>query len=779
MGVGSRGTVCTPAGATRAGARRLGSIDARRYEGHDPPPLSLPLRIPRAARRRETLTEAALVVLGYLAVAVYATWPLARRPLGGFYGFGNDNWGGIWVYDKLNEAYFGGGSTTRSPDLQAPFGYPIPDQVLQPMDRLYSAVFGGLGDGLGAYNAQIFLSFILAGCTMYVLARYLTGSRLAAAVAGLIYTYSPFHLAMAMQYNSLAAIEWIPLYVLALIVLLRRGRARDAALVGAAFALVAITSYYYAWFIIWASLIVALVFVWRLARRRRRETGLGRAEIARFLRLAAARVGVAVAVALAIVVPLVLPSLQASQDESVAAQTTHPVSEAARYSARPWMLVLPPHDHPLVDEEMDHTIMTHLYDSPVYEQAIYLGYGALLLAAIGLWRRRSARLPRLTERATFARGLLVAGAAGGLLIMVGPYIPLETGYWSEWSTVDQTQHVPSLGALMFDLAPNFRFFVRAFVIVSVCLAALAAIGFARLEAAVGPRRDRRIALAAVAVLLIGFEYTNAPPHVFASAHSPAWVEAVRALPGDEPIVDYPLAPVSSPRSLYYIFWQTRHGRPTLNPSDTDEARALAAAVASPDSSSSGQALNAAGIRYAVVHTDLPPQTSPPYQPGLPDDSMPSDAGARNPWFERVRRTEDAVVYRVLQRPRPGGGAVARATTGFGAPEPEAGTTAQWLGGSEGTIALLGADGSRRLRLQVEISSFGRPRAVQLALDGRRLPPLRVQPFYDTVEIELGRVPAGDHALELSTSPGADPIGNGDPRSVSVRVRNLRVEAADP
>ena len=758
---------------------RITSADARRSEGLHPPPRPLRLRLRRAAPRRAVLVEVALVVLGYLAVAVHATWPLARNPLGGFYGFGNDNLGGIWVYDALNDAYFGDGSAARSPGLQAPFGYSIPDQVLQPMDRLYSAVFGGLGDGLGAYNAQIFLSFVLAGCTMYLLARYLTGSRAAAAIAGLIYTYSPFHLALAMQYNSLAAIEWIPLYVLALLVLLRRGRLRDAAAAGAAFALVAMTSYYYAWFVLWASLIVVGAWAVRRALRARREGMLDRVRLRRFAGWAASRGGLAVVVALVVFVPFAVPSLQASQDEAVAAQTTHPVSEAARYSARPWMLLAPPHDHPLVDGELERRIMTHLYDSPVYEQAIYLGYVALILAAVALWHRRSGRLGRLTEAGAFARGLLVTGGAAGLLIMVGPYIPLETGYWRDHAMVDQTRHLPSLGALMFEIAPEFRFFVRAFVIVSVCLAALAAIGFARIEARVGPRPGPRIALAAAVGVLIAAEYANAPPRVFASTRAPEWVQAVRTLPEGAAIVDYPLAPVSSPRSLYYIFWQTRHDRPTLNPSETQEAKALAGAVASPDSPSSGRALAAAGIRYAVVHTDLPPQTRPPYQPTLPDDSLPADAGARNPWFERVRRTDDAVIYRVLSRPRPGGGAVARTGAGFGAPEPEAGTTAQWLGGDRGTIALIGAQGSRRLRLQLEISSFGRPRTVDLAIDGRPLPSLRVPPFYRTAEVDLGRVAEGDHEISLEVRPGADVIGNGDPRAVSVRVRDLRVEELGP
>ena len=65
---------------------------------------------------------------------------------------------------------------------------------------------------------------------MYLLARYITGRPLGALIAGFAFTFSPFHLSVAMQYNALGSIQWIPLYMLALLVLLRRGRLRDAAL---------------------------------------------------------------------------------------------------------------------------------------------------------------------------------------------------------------------------------------------------------------------------------------------------------------------------------------------------------------------------------------------------------------------------------------------------------------------------------------------------------------------------------------------------------------------
>ena len=211
------------------------------------------------------------VVVFYSVVAVFATWPLAIHPLGGFYGFGNDNWGGIPYFGWLHDAYLGPGDPSFDPELQAPFGLEIPEHAMQPMDRLFSLLFGGFEQGLGAYNVQIFSSFVLAGCTMYLPARYITGSRLAALVAGFAFTFSPFHLSLAMQYNALASIQWIPLYILALIILLREGRKLHAVFTGAAFGLVALTSYYYAWFVGWFTAIVVLFFIVAGAARARRE----------------------------------------------------------------------------------------------------------------------------------------------------------------------------------------------------------------------------------------------------------------------------------------------------------------------------------------------------------------------------------------------------------------------------------------------------------------------------------------------------------------------------
>jgi hypothetical protein len=739
----------------------------------------MPLRLSRHGatwpRYRGAVRESFLVFLFFTAAAAFATWPLAIHPLGGFYGFGNDNWGGIPYFGWLHDAYLGPGDPSFDPEFQAPFGLEIPEHAMQPMDRLFSLLFGGYAQGLGTYNVQIVSSFVLAGCTMYLAARYITSSKLAALVAGFAFTFSPFHLALAMQYNALASIQWIPLYLLALIVLLRRGRKRDAVLTGAAFALVTLTSYYYAWFVGWFTALVVVYFTVATAVRHRREDRRIRSEAWRFARLALSRAALAGVVAVALAAPFLLVSARGAAEAGSGA-IEHPITEAVRYSARPWMLFLPPHDNPIVGDRVRPWITQHLFESPIYEQAIYLGYTALILAVVAIWPARRFGF-QVGDLARFARGLLVAGAAAGLLIMVGPYIPLDWGYgyWRQWQDPDATARIPSLGWLMYELGPVFRFFTRAFVLVSACLALLAAIGFARLERLARMTPLRSAVLCASAIGLIALEYTNAPPHVWYSARKPEWVDAVRQLPAGSTVIDYPLAAAFTPRSLYYMFWQTKHRRRTLNPPVDPESLALAADVGAVDDPAAGAALRRAGIDYAVVHTRLPPPTTPPYQPALSDDSMPVAAGRLNPWLQPVARTPDAVIYRVLAKPKSISGVAVQPTAGFGGSEPEGAAGARWLERPSGRLSLFVVGKKRPLRLFLTASSFVQPRRVAVRLDGHLVGLFEVPSgVYVTRPFALGTPAAGRHTIELVAEPGPQSIaaatGSGDTRSVSIRLR---------
>jgi hypothetical protein len=442
------------------------------------------------------------------------------------------------------------------------------------------------------------------------------------------------------------------------------------------------------------------------------------------------------------------------------------------------MLFVPPQDNPVVGDRVRSWVLTHLYDSPVYEQSIYLGYIVLALVAVALWPRRR------TARERTALVVLGAGALAAGLILMGPYVPLDTSYWRLWQQPEATRHVPSLGWLMFELIPVFRFFTRAYVLVSACLASLAAIGFARLEHRFAPSRLLRSAAAAAVVALLWLEYANAPPHIWFSDAAPAWVSAVRELPRGATIAQYPSAPAFSPRGMYYMFWQTKHRRRITQPAVDPPAQALAGATASPDDPNTGKALHDAGIDYAIVHTRLPPSTTVPYQPALPPDAMPRDAGALNPWLAVARRTSDAVVYRVLDAPRAVSGAVARPTAGFGAEEPEGATTARWLEAPAGEIALTVSGRKRPLVLRMDLASFSQKRRVEFRLDGRTIGSATIEPdTFRDVGVRLGDVAPGSHTIAVMTTPGPQSIaqatGQPDPRSVSLRLRGTPAVVSEP
>ena len=125
-----------------------------------------------------------LVFLGFSVLGLAITWPLGIHMTSGLWGVANDNLGGAWAIEWYHKAFWGSETTTFTDQLQAPFGLELDQRYAQPMDKLFAILFGGIGNGLFANNLAVFLSFPLSGLTMYALAKYLTRSRPAAALAG-------------------------------------------------------------------------------------------------------------------------------------------------------------------------------------------------------------------------------------------------------------------------------------------------------------------------------------------------------------------------------------------------------------------------------------------------------------------------------------------------------------------------------------------------------------------------------------------------------------------
>lgn len=153
-----------------------------------------------------------------------------------------------------------------------------------------------------AYNLAILVAFVFSAFTTHLLADYLTGSKLAAFPAGLVFAFSTFKFYQTAGHLDIISTEFFPLYILFFIKLLREPthNLRHAIFAGISLALVFLIDYYQATFLLFFSL--CYIIYWLLGRPassspfrlRERSTWLS----------LIARLGVAVAAFLLVSAPL-------------------------------------------------------------------------------------------------------------------------------------------------------------------------------------------------------------------------------------------------------------------------------------------------------------------------------------------------------------------------------------------------------------------------------------------------------------------------------------------
>ncbi|TMC84893.1 MAG: hypothetical protein E6J10_08925 [Chloroflexi bacterium] len=109
-----------------------------------------------------------------------------------------------------------------------------------------------------SYNITFYLTFLLCGTNMYIMARHYTGKPLAAFVAALIYAFAPYRLAQIDHIHVLAG-EWMPLAFLYLDLSLQQGRWRHWSLFALFYLLQLLSSVYYGIFLAYALLAFTII----------------------------------------------------------------------------------------------------------------------------------------------------------------------------------------------------------------------------------------------------------------------------------------------------------------------------------------------------------------------------------------------------------------------------------------------------------------------------------------------------------------------------------------
>ena len=173
--------------------------------------------IPRLRGRGAAV--AALIGTGLLTLVM--TYPLIRRFTSAIPGDGFDGWQNYWNLWWVRQALLVEHTHPWFTDmLYAPVGVSLLFHTLNLFNGLTTLPLQLAWGLFPAYNSAVLFSFAMSGLGAYLLARYVLGphsSRLAAFAAGIIFTFSPFHIAHLLGHMQVISMEWMPFFALYLL----------------------------------------------------------------------------------------------------------------------------------------------------------------------------------------------------------------------------------------------------------------------------------------------------------------------------------------------------------------------------------------------------------------------------------------------------------------------------------------------------------------------------------------------------------------------------------
>jgi hypothetical protein len=182
------------------------------------------------------LKELAIPAAALLAITLVMFWPITTSFSTRIAGNGGDAYQSLWNLWWVAHAIQSGQSIWQTKLLFWPVGANLITQDMEPISALISMPFILISLG-AAYNFIFIIGFVLSGLGMYLLAKYLTGSRYASFIAGIIFTFSAVHIAQAYGHINYTNLEWLPIFVLLLLKTLDTGKYKYAVLLGLSFVL--------------------------------------------------------------------------------------------------------------------------------------------------------------------------------------------------------------------------------------------------------------------------------------------------------------------------------------------------------------------------------------------------------------------------------------------------------------------------------------------------------------------------------------------------------------
>jgi hypothetical protein len=276
------------------------------------------------------------------------------------------------------------------PSTYYPVGHNVVNGELFPATTIPAIPITALWGPVVAYNVTLLFTFVMTGFGTYLWTSRLTGSIEGGLIAGVIAAFLPYRFAHLPGHLHMVSTHWVPWSFYAVDRFLEKKSAARGAAVGVAFALVALSSWYYAYAI---GLMLPLYIVVRSRPWREHWT----IEWWRGLLAAGAATST-------MILPFLIPYLKLR----AAGGLTRTIDQMEVWSINFYDFLLPNRLNPLWGD-----LVLRRFPQQAeqwVERGVSLGYTALLLAAVALLAQRR---PRALQAA-------IAVAAASFLISLGP-----------------------------------------------------------------------------------------------------------------------------------------------------------------------------------------------------------------------------------------------------------------------------------------------------------------------------------------------------------------------
>jgi hypothetical protein len=414
-----------------------------------------------------------------------------------------------------------------------------------------------------AYNVFVLVSFASAWICAYLLARELTGNRLAAAVAAIFFAFCPYVFSHS-SHSQLLMTGGLPLSMLMFHRLADAPSTRRGILLGLALAATALACAYYG---IFAGLMVGYAALFTAASRRLWTS-----------RAYWTAIAIGAGVSIIVVLPFFIPYLDVQAESGF----RRSIDDAVRWSANIWnYFASPAHAH--------RWILALMAGRPFRTEILFPGFLALGFALLGAWDIARSRTQDDHSRRRREIALLYASLA-------------VLAFWASFG--------PSAGLyrVLYEL-PTFSFLrapARLGLVVILVVFIFAAFGLDRLFRALPEHRRTVVAsilavLAAAELNLVPFPWERAPV-------VPSPYTTLAQLPR-APLAEFPFygERIAFPLHAQYMEFSTRHWMPMLNgysdviPLDFREAAVVMDSFPSNDAFA---VLAKRRTRYLTVHWDM-------------------------------------------------------------------------------------------------------------------------------------------------------------------------------